>query len=62
MDYAIYFSDLVSDVQQDVLDFYGLEKEEDGNFEICPLFILEVDNISREQELKERGVNEKKTN
>ena len=39
----IMFDDLFVDAQDDVLKFYGMESEADGNWEINPLAILEVE-------------------
>lgn len=44
----IYFDDLTIPAQQEVLNLYGMESEADrqhyGNFEICPLCILEAED------------------
>jgi len=40
----IYFSDLNEETQKNVLELYDLESEEDGNFEISPLTILECED------------------
>lgn len=37
----IYFKDLNEETQKMVLDFYDLENEFNGNFDISPLFVLE---------------------
>ena len=37
----IYYHDLTEDAKQRVLDFYALQDESDGNFDISPLAILE---------------------
>ncbi len=39
----IYFDDLALHAQQEVLTFYGMEDNSEGNFEISPLAILEYD-------------------
>ena len=40
----IYFDDLIEETQKKVLELYGLENVGEGNFEISPLFVLEVAN------------------
>ena len=37
----ITFYDLIPEAQVELLEFYGLETEEDGNFEYSPIAILE---------------------
>lgn len=37
----IYFNDLTEDKQKEVLKFYKLKSEAEGNFDVSPLFILE---------------------
>jgi len=37
----IYFSDLNEKGKNKILEFFEMEDEKDGNFEISPLFILE---------------------
>jgi len=50
MQYAIYFRDLIPEAQEEVLDFYGIKKEEDGNFGNCPIVILEREIKNKEYE------------
>jgi len=37
----IYLSDLKEETQEEVLRFYSYDEEEERNFDIVPLFILE---------------------
>lgn len=46
----VYFKDLKEDKQKEVLELYDLDKEEDGNFELSPLFILEYSGNPDEEE------------
>ena len=46
----IYFSDLKKEAQKEVLDLYGLKSEKDGNFETCPLFVLDCEEEWDEDE------------
>jgi len=39
----IMFDDLNNEAQREVLRFYGCETPEDGNFDIVPLFVLQVE-------------------
>lgn len=39
----IYWFDLNEEKQKEVLEFYNLQSPEDGNFEINPLCILDVE-------------------
>ncbi len=39
----IFFSDLTEDAQARVLSELGLKDAKDGNFDIAPLFVLEVE-------------------
>jgi len=39
----IFLRDLNKNAQKEVLDFEGLETAEDGNYDIVPLFILELE-------------------
>lgn len=39
----IYFSDLNEEAQKEVLKLYGIKKVEDGNLDIIPLCVLEVE-------------------
>ena len=39
----IMFDDLNSEAQQEVLRFYDCKTPEDGNFDIAPLFVLELE-------------------
>ncbi len=41
--FEIFFDDLNQDAQKRYLEFMNMEKKEDGNFEICPLAIIEYD-------------------
>ena len=41
---GIYLYDLDDAAQREVLDFYGLEKDTDGNLDVIPLFVLENDD------------------
>jgi len=36
----IYFKDLNKETQEKVLNLYGYKTEQEGNFDISPLFIL----------------------
>jgi len=45
----IYFDDLHDDVQLAILKFYGIEKPEDMNLDILPLFTLEKETEENEQ-------------
>ena len=42
----IYFRDLNEDTQKAVLDFYGLETPEDGNYDVFPICVLEYEDES----------------
>ena len=37
----ITFSDLNQDAQKAVLEFFGIDTPEEGNYDLIPLFILE---------------------
>jgi hypothetical protein len=37
----IMFSDLIEEKQKEILELYGMSSEEEGNFEIIPLAVLE---------------------
>lgn len=37
----IFFRDLTPEAQQAVLKLYGYNSPDEGNWDICPLFILE---------------------
>jgi len=37
----ITFSDLNEEAQRVVLEFFGIDTSEEGNFDLIPLFILE---------------------
>ena len=39
----IYFDDLNKDAKEEVLKFYGMTDANEGNFELSPLAILEVE-------------------
>ena len=39
----IMFDDLDGRAQEEVLRFYGLESPVEGNFDIVPLFVLELE-------------------
>ena len=39
----IMFDDLNEDAQKEVLGFYGIEELSEMNFEVTPLFVLEVE-------------------
>jgi hypothetical protein len=39
----IYFHDLCIESQDEVLEFYGMTDASEGNFELSPLAILEVE-------------------
>ena len=41
--FNIYFEDLNEQTQQEVLKFYRLESAEEGNLNLSPLCILEVE-------------------
>jgi len=41
----IYFSDLVKDAQTKVLKFYNLATPDDGNLDIVPIAILDVEDM-----------------
>jgi hypothetical protein len=47
----IYFSDLNDEGKEKVLKGYELESADEGNFDVLPLFILNVDDNSPEQGL-----------
>jgi hypothetical protein len=42
--FEIYFSDLREETKKELLEFYDLESYLDGNFESCPLAILETED------------------
>ena len=42
----IYYCDLNPDMQQKVLRLYGLDNPADGNFDILPLRVLDVERDS----------------
>jgi len=46
----IYFADLTTEAQNGVLEFYGMIDSSEGNFEISPLAIIEVE-IDQDDEL-----------
>jgi len=48
--FGIYFDDLIPEVQKQLLKFYQLENEIDGNFDIIPLFLLEYEPETKIQE------------
>ena len=48
MTMEIYLSDLNEDAQKEVLDFYGLETPEDGNYDVFPICVLEYEDESPE--------------
>jgi hypothetical protein len=39
----IFFSDLSERAQKEVLKFYGLDSAEDGNLDLIPIAVLEVE-------------------
>jgi len=39
----IYFDDLNEEAQERVLDFYGFSHKLEGNFDLIPLFVLEIE-------------------
>ncbi len=41
---TIMLDDLNSEVQEEVLQFYGYETAAEGNLDIVPLFVLEREN------------------
>lgn len=43
MNFEIYFNDLNEETKKELLKFYNLKKAEDGNFDNCPIAILEVE-------------------
>lgn len=47
---TIMFDDLNSKAQKEVLQFYGYEGPAEGNLDVVPLFVLEIE----EQERKEQ--------
>ena len=51
----IYFRDLNEDTQKAVLDFYGLETPEDGNYDVFPVCVLEYEDESLEDTESEQG-------
>lgn len=46
----ITFDDLNSTAQKEVLEFYGYEVPEDGNFDVVPLFILEKEELNGKEQ------------
>ena len=54
-DLEIYFDDLTEDAQRKVLELYGLDSAEDGNFDNSPLFILEYEEMEDEDIENEEG-------
>ena len=48
---TIMFEDLSGKAQKEVLEFYGYESPAEGNFDIVPLFVLELaTKIERDEE------------
>jgi hypothetical protein len=47
---SIMFDDLNREAQSQVLEFYGCNRPEDGNFEVVPLFVLQKEEQDREEQ------------
>lgn len=45
----IYLDDLTDDAQADVLDFFGLDEPDQGNFDESPIFVLEAKDETPEE-------------
>ena len=43
MTFEIYFSDLTEEAQKSFLKAEGLQNAEDGNYDIFPIAVLEID-------------------
>jgi hypothetical protein len=46
--FEIMFDDLKEEAQCRFLEFQGLQDPADGNFEVCPLAIVELEDIESE--------------
>ena len=46
---TIMLADLSTEAQREVLDFFGYQTPEEGNFDIVPLFVLEKDERERKE-------------
>jgi len=49
--FEIYFSNLNEDTQKELLAFYGMESEDDGNFDNLAIAILDYEPDSKNREV-----------
>jgi len=42
--FEIYYSNLNKETQKDLLEFYNMKDESEGNFELTPLCIIDKSN------------------
>ena len=45
---TIMLADLSTEAQKEVLDFFGYQTPEEGNFDLVPLFVLEDERERKE--------------
>ena len=50
---TIILADLNDEMQREVLKFYGYESAVEGNLDIVPLFVLEIDGSKSADDLTE---------